>query len=826
MSKLRIFIEGSELDTLQSVSVPITRQYEELSDPTVICNDYSKTITVPLSANNNAIFGHAYRPDRLISAGSEDTPLVGVYFDPYKRLQCRVQWGDDIVLSGFAKMLRVSSNGYELTINGELGRLFQEMKKITFDETKYSGSEKTAYWIDGSKYVNCDLNKDLVAASWRKAPSSISGELREVGDEGYNVHDIIGFTPNNAIVDGFTASSYGDTEEHTFEDLLTSFDFESGGLSAASVVGDGFKPREVGEFRAVNQIPHIYWDKFCKIFAKKVQSVTGYTLDLTNICNSNNHLAMRLKTQEQEVLEMNENVYHFTTISNTYSGSSGFATSRSGALVLNADSQQINILNTTTNALEMKTRTGLMKIDIPVVLGVQGPSTTPTAIAKGDYIKIAITVASNVYTFYIVSSDSTVTIPGGVTKVVMDNFTGSASGGWWSYPHLTFYTRQYGTDVSFRYSIVYGVDTYPWRDSGDHLGYSTYTHLRYNTNETQVQCMVKGSLQLHNITLNDLWDNDYQPFDMLLTYCKVHRLRFVVDELAKTIKVAPFVASADDFSIVDMSERLDVSKGFDVEPVTMSSHYIRLNAENSDTTNASDYNATTGLSYGDKRLTTQYNFDTTEQELFSGYKTDILYTPYVSSLAQILNNKRVLYVLPSEVYVDAESDGKYVDNFGSLYFITRGLFDTDSNLTSVSVSDASVFQEMNQQYFYVRISNTAYTTASRYYLKPNHYYSTQLELLGKPAKNYTYLTSYFSGYKDLYTIKWQSYLNERYNVQNKRVTCYVRMLPHEFMAFDFRQLWRIGNTLYMVNKIYDYDVTSDEPTKVELITIQDINGYL
>ena len=127
MSKLRIFIEGKELDSLESVTVPITKQFEELSDPTMICNDYSKTVTVPLSKNNNDIFGHCYNPDRLIAAGDDDTPLVGIYFDPYKKLDCRLQWGDDVFFTGYAKMLKVTNKGYEVTINGELGKIFQEL---------------------------------------------------------------------------------------------------------------------------------------------------------------------------------------------------------------------------------------------------------------------------------------------------------------------------------------------------------------------------------------------------------------------------------------------------------------------------------------------------------------------------------------------------------------------------------------------------------------------------------------------------------------------------------------------------------------------------
>lgn len=830
MSKLRIFIEGQELDTLDSVKVPITRQFEELDDPTVICNDYSKTVTVPLTAHNNDIFGHAYRTDRAIVAGSDDTPLVGVYFDPYKKLQCRLQWGSDVIMTGYAKMLKVTQEGYEVTINGELGRVFQEMQKITFDGTKYSGAEHTKYWINGAKYVDVEVNKDLVAANWKKAPSALSGDLHEVGDADYDVHSVIGFTPNNAFTDGFDYKSYGVDEEHTFADLLIASGFEDSGITADTAIGDGLHPREEGEFRAINQIPHIYWVQFCKIFAAKVQSVTGYTLDVSNVCNSLNHLAMRLKTPSQSVSELKENIYTFDTVSNNYAGLTGFSTKKTGALQLGIVSEQWSgICNTTSNVLQLGTRVGLMKCTVPITIGVRGPSKTPVAIAKGDYLLVSIIVNGNEYhNFYIVSSDSTVSVPSAWNnyKVVMDNFSGSSADGWWSYPELTFYTKVSNTTAAFRYSIHYYADDYPWRDSNPAVTYYTYTHIA-KASAGNLTVQVAGDMALHQVTLNDLWDNDVQPFDVLLNYCKVHRLRFVVDETTKTISIKPFASQVSEFSTKDMTDRVDMSKGFDVEPVAFTSHFIRFNTSNADTTNASEYATEYGLKYGEKRLTTQYNFDTSEKTLFDDYRTDILYTPYVNSLPVMMSKKRVLYILPSEIYVDAQKENKYADNFGTFYYITRGRFDTDDNLTDVAVTDASYAQEYNNKYFYLRISDSGrYSEQVAYYLKPNHFYSKELEMLGVPAKNYTYLSTYFSGMKDLYTRKWQNYISERYNVQNKVVTCYVRLSASEFMAFDFKQLWKIGGVCYMVNKIYDYDITSDEPVKVQLVTIQDINGYI
>ena len=94
-----------------------------------------------------------------------------------------------------------------------------------------------------------------------------------------------------------------------------------------------------------------------------------------------------------------------------------------------------------------------------------------------------------------------------------------------------------------------------------------------------------------------------------------------------------------------------------------------------------------------------------------------------------------------------------------------------------------------------------------------------------PKESYVRNVSY-SNKKGIYNNLWETYLNERYNIQNKKITCYVYIKPTEFSTFDWNKLVKVGNQLCIVNKIYDYDVTSSKPTKVDLITIQNINGYV
>jgi hypothetical protein len=93
-----------------------------------------------------------------------------------------------------------------------------------------------------------------------------------------------------------------------------------------------------------------------------------------------------------------------------------------------------------------------------------------------------------------------------------------------------------------------------------------------------------------------------------------------------------------------------------------------------------------------------------------------------------------------------------------------------------------------------------------------------------PKENYTYLNNY-SGKHSIYYNLWEKYVNERYNVQNKIVTCYLRITPQLWSNFKYTKFARIENQIYFVNKIYDYDITSATPTKVDLITIQSIDSY-
>ena len=187
---------------------------------------------------------------------------------------------------------------------------------------------------------------------------------------------------------------------------------------------------------------------------------------------------------------------------------------------------------------------------------------------------------------------------------------------------------------------------------------------------------------------------------------------------------------------------------------------------------------------------------------------------------------KIIYSFPAEKYVYCQnSDKKYVDQFGAFFF-HNGLrsFSTESKLRLVppQISDDTSFMLNNNKFFYCQLAGQ---------MKPCPTYpdldivcDAEMCLFNVPMENYTYQDNY-SGKHSIYSNLWNNYVNERYNAQNKLITCYMDIKPSDYINFEFRNFVKIGNQLCMLNKFYDYDVTTNKPTKVDLVTIQDISGY-
>ena len=862
---VRLFIENREVELDKDVQFAITSQFENLSNPTNVINDWSKTVSIPFTQKNNELFGHIYNPDRVTVDGG--STAVGIYFNPLKKLDFRLEWNNAVLISGYAKMNEVKqSNGkgtYEISLFGQLGKVFQEMKKITFNES----STDTDYIIDGSQYVDETIDKQLVWDSWHTSEQR-DDVLRKKGETYYSVHDIIGFAPNNSFSEGFDYKTYeyvtgNTTASKTFEETLGDSFETATGIAPSTAIPNGMLPREIGEYRSYYQLPFIYWNKLFSIFQEKAETVTGYQFDMDNswFTQSNpywHNLVYMLNPLNNMKNTTYNNIYssNYTSQHVVYHNSSErykytFSEYEPG-LSWQTESEQIPILidsgsyphyfHLTDKEVTDGQLSVHVRMDIACNLGSQqnvhirnnavfliDVFMTDAAVGHSETYRrrlgrICIKDVNSSY----VAGDTTYTVNVGTQSIPSGSYNWTLVDNDFSftipsdlYNHdvkISFGVNGYHAEGTFSGTLF--VNTNPSSiDLGDITVYATPNTMRLN-----ITPLIGKSFS--NFTLNNLWNNDFNLFDEILKYCKMYRIGITVDEYQKKVIFKPVSKYFGTYTVDDWTDKIDKSKDFTITPVTFSNKYVVFNYKDSKTKLGEDYKKKYGLNYGDYRLITDYNFNTDTTNLFKDIVPSIVNTDNVLSWNNLYTYHKIIYSFANEIFVyNKDKDNKQVDVFGSFYFHNGlGVFNDEEalHLRTVYISDDTVFQQKNNTYFYTQISSQ--NLQIDYYPRLDIVRGKNMCVFNVPKENYTYLNNY-SGKHSIYSNLWSDYINERYNLQNKQITCYVDLKPIDYNNFNFNHLVKVGKQLCMVNKIYDYDVTSNTPTKVDLITIQDIGGY-
>ena len=75
----------------------------------------------------------------------------------------------------------------------------------------------------------------------------------------------------------------------------------------------------------------------------------------------------------------------------------------------------------------------------------------------------------------------------------------------------------------------------------------------------------------------------------------------------------------------------------------------------------------------------------------------------------------------------------------------------------------------------------------------------------------------------LYANYWKAFYDDQFDVNTKKVTCYVKLdrVNQDMM----RKFYYFDNSIWVLNKIDSYDITSYGTTRCEFIKVQDIYNY-
>lgn len=161
---IELYLDNRKVDMPTDFKINMTYQQIDLEKPEAKINNYSKTVKVPGTNNNNNIFGHIFRFDTNIQTSDS---LVGVSFDPNKRIPFVVLNNGDLYERGYAQLDKIDvvdgNISYDLTLYGTIGDFFYNLK---FTE---DGADKTLYDmyyglinLNGVKLDETSENNDIL----------------------------------------------------------------------------------------------------------------------------------------------------------------------------------------------------------------------------------------------------------------------------------------------------------------------------------------------------------------------------------------------------------------------------------------------------------------------------------------------------------------------------------------------------------------------------------------------------------------------------------------------------------------------------------------
>jgi len=156
MIKTEIILNGTYLDLIDDVSMPLSYQIADIKDPSKKNTNFSKTITLPGTRINNKIFGWIW--DTNISVTSSGTTNFTPTFNPNKKADVVIIYDGAEIFKGFMKLDKIKVLNdykieYDVTCFGKLKDLFLEL------------GEKTMADLNLSKY-NHPYTYDVQKASW------------------------------------------------------------------------------------------------------------------------------------------------------------------------------------------------------------------------------------------------------------------------------------------------------------------------------------------------------------------------------------------------------------------------------------------------------------------------------------------------------------------------------------------------------------------------------------------------------------------------------------------------------------------------------------
>ena len=340
--------------------------------------------------------------------------------------------------------------------------------------------------------------------------------------------------------------------------------------------------------------------------------------------------------------------------------------------------------------------------------------------------------------------------------------------------------------------------------------------------------------KLIELSLDALYKKDTPLFSVILQYTKMFGLIWDIDYINREIWIKTKSTYFKDYSVEDWSSKLDRTNDFTITPILFDSNKIEFNYEDNDGYSYYNYKEKYNADYGVKILYPEYDFNTETKKLFDGIQQSIVssrtyidfYEFYGWGLEGFINQT----TSRNTIIEDADKDDKSPLALNNWFFRCNNI--TISPEEPTFITDDSDYQIGKKQKCYYSINafdNSQFENDIVQVLSMPKFsvaYDGYGCIFNQPKEDYTYTGEVTNTRDYIYDCQWDKYINERYNIQNKKITTYFNLSPIDYLNFKFDKFVVLQNQLFMVNKIFDYQINQTSSlTKCELVQVSDLEAY-
>lgn len=176
----KLYIGRYKVELAEDMPILYSYTVTDYSNPTVVKNGHSKTVTIQGTPNNNKIFGHYWNVQRtVVDYGGN----AGIYFNASKKAPFKVFVGGEVYESGYVRLEKVNTINnditYDITLYSGLGDFFHNLSTNAADGGKLRLCDLN-YYTGGSDELDFTINKDTVYEAWEALRNGTEGKWQHI----------------------------------------------------------------------------------------------------------------------------------------------------------------------------------------------------------------------------------------------------------------------------------------------------------------------------------------------------------------------------------------------------------------------------------------------------------------------------------------------------------------------------------------------------------------------------------------------------------------------------------------------------------------------